>query len=595
MKNFQYILFSLFSTALFLTSCDLDRIPLDTLTLENYFTNQKELETYTNGFYAMLPTAGTIYGEQADVIIPTTLREEVLGKRTVPASGGGWSWTTLSNINTFLKYSGNCPDEAIRQYYDGVARFFRAYFYFEKIKRFGEVPWYDKPLGSTDNKLYDARTNRDELLTKVMEDVDYAIAHLLPYKSLYRVTKWTALALKTRIALFEGTYRKYHQLTGGNTYLQLASEAAKEFIDGSPYQLYTTGTQPYLALFSADKAIDTEVILARNYNTGQNIVHSVNQYFISGGSKPGVNKKIIDSYLNADGTRFTDMANYETLEYYQEMQNRDPRLSQTVITPGYKRIGGSTELSPSFSSATTGYQVIKWVTGTAQDGYNKSHNDIILFRAAEVLLNYAEAKAELGTLTQNDLDVSVNKIRARAGMPALEMSAANANPDPYLQAAETGYPNVNGANKGVILEIRRERTIELLDEGFRYYDLIRWKEGKTLEKQFKGMYFPALDAVKKFRVYDMNGNGTNDSQDICIYSGTSAPTSKSYDELTGVSIFLKLGENVELENGEDGGNVIVHDTRKSARTWNEGRDYLYPIPQDQITLYGGKLVQNPNW
>ena len=595
MKNFQYILFSLFSTALFLTSCDLDRIPLDTLTLENYFTNQKELETYTNGFYAMLPTAGTIYGEQADVIIPTTLREEVLGKRTVPASGGGWSWTTLSNINTFLKYSGNCPDEAIRQYYDGVARFFRAYFYFEKIKRFGEVPWYDKPLGSTDNKLYDARTNRDELLTKVMEDVDYAIAHLLPYKSLYRVTKWTALALKTRIALFEGTYRKYHQLTGGNTYLQLASEAAKEFIDGSPYQLYTTGTQPYLALFSADKAIDTEVILARNYNTGQNIVHSVNQYFISGGSKPGVNKKIIDSYLNADGTRFTDMANYETLEYYQEMQNRDPRLSQTVITPGYKRIGGSTELSPSFSSATTGYQVIKWVTGTAQDGYNKSHNDIILFRAAEVLLNYAEAKAELGTLTQNDLDVSVNKIRARAGMPALEMSAANANPDPYLQAAETGYPNVNGANKGVILEIRRERTIELLDEGFRYYDLIRWKEGKTLEKQFKGMYFPALDAVKKFRVYDMNGNGTNDSQDICIYSGTSAPTSESYGELTGVSIFLKLGENVELENGEDGGNVIVHDTRKSARTWNEGRDYLYPIPQDQITLYGGKLVQNPNW
>lgn len=387
MKHFQYTLFSFFSAALFLTGCDLDRIPQDTLTLENYFNNQKELETYTNGFYAIFPTAETIYGEQADIIIPTTLTEEVLGIRTIPASGGGWSWISLSDINTYLKYSGNCPDQAIREQYDGLARFFRAYFYFEKIKRFGEVPWYDKPLTSTDNKLYTPRTSREELLTKVIEDVDYAIAHLQTNKSLYRVTKWTALALKSRIALFEGTFRKYHQLTGSDTYLQIASEAAKEFMDNSPYLLYTTGAQPYLELFATDKAIDMEVILARNYNTGQNIVHSVNQYFISGGSKPGVNKKIIDSYLNADGTRFTDMANYQTLQYHQEMQNRDPRLSQTVITPGYKRIGGSTVLSPSFSSATTGYQVIKWVTGIAQDGYNKSYNDMILFRAAEVLLN----------------------------------------------------------------------------------------------------------------------------------------------------------------------------------------------------------------
>lgn len=180
-------------------------------------------------------------------------------------------------------------------------------------------------------------------------------------------------------------------------------------------------------------------------------------------------------------------------------------------------------------------------------------------------------------------------------MPALYMSAANATPDPYLQATETGYPNVTGDNKGVILEIRRERTIELLGEGFRYYDLIRWKEGKTFEKQFKGMYFPALDAVKKFKVYDLNGNGMNDAQDICIYADTSVPTSDTYPELANVSIFLKLGENVELENGENGGNVIIHDIRNTARTWNENRDYLYPIPQDQITLYGGKLIQNPNW
>ena len=114
-----------------------------------------------------------------------------------------------------------------------------------------------------------------------------------------------------------------------------------------------------------------------------------------------------------------------------------------------------------------------------------------VFRYAEVLLDYAEAKAELGELTQGDLDISVNLIRARVGMPSLDMAAANANPDPYLMSSETGYPNVSGANKGVILEIRRERAIELFQEGYgRYFDLMRWKAGYCLNQPFYGMYIP---------------------------------------------------------------------------------------------------------
>ncbi len=592
MKKIIYILAA---SVLTLSGCDLDRSPLDTLALENYFNTRQELETYTNGFYVLFPTAADIYGETADAVIPTTLIEEVLGTRSVPAGGGGWTWTNLSNINTYLKYSGRCPDTNAREEYDALARFFRAYFYFEKVKRFGEVPWYDQPLTSTDDKLYDPRTDRTVLMSRILEDIDYAIGYLPSAKSKYRVTKWTALALKSRIFLFEGTYRKYHGIDGYATYLEEAAEAAKEFMTSSPYGIYKSGNQPYRDLFASNSALDAEVILARNHNVGLNIVHSANQYFISGGSRPGLNKKIVNSYLMSDGSRFTDVPGYETQSYYQEMQGRDPRLAQTVVAPGYTRIGSTDVLSPSFSSATTGYQITKWVTGKDQDGYNKTDNDMILFRAAEVYLNYAEAKAELGTLTQADLDASVTPIRERVGMPALNMADANANPDAYLADAETGYANVSGTNKGVILEIRRERTVELLCEGFRYYDLMRWKEGAVFEKQFKGMYFSAIDPVKQFTVYDMNGNGTNDRLDLCIYSGNTQPDASAYPELADVTVFLQLNTHITLENGTRGGAVIVHDIGTQQRKWTENRDYLYPIPQSQITLYGGKLTQNPNW
>lgn len=593
MKKLYYLPIAL--AALTLSSCSLDKEPLDTLAAENYFNNRAELQTFTNGFYADFPKAETLYGETVDAIIPTGLTTEVMGTRSVPEKGGGWSWSSLANINTYLQRSSRCPDEAARKEYDGVARFFRAYFYYNKVKRFGEVPWFDAPLGSTDNKLYDPRTDRNTLMGKILADVNYAIENLPTTSSLYRVTKWTALALKSRIFLYEGTYRKYHGIDGYETYLKEAAEAAEDFITNSPYKIYTATGEPYRKLFVADNAVKDEVILARNYNLGLNIVHSVNQHFLTGGSKPGMNKKIVDSYLMKDGSRFTDQANYQTMVYYDEMQNRDPRLAQTIVAPGHKRIGSNNVVSPSFSSATTGYQIAKWVTDAGQDSYNKSHNDMILFRAAEVYLNLAEAKAELGTLSQGDLDKTITKIRARVGMPPLNMAAANANPDPYLTAVETGYPNVSSTNKGVILEIRRERTIELFDEGFRYDDLMRWKEGKVFEKQFKGMYVPALDSTKKFVILDLNGNGTSDSQDVCIYEGTAAPTVANYPELGGITIFLKLGENLSLENGANGGHIIVHDIKTKPRSWNESRDYLYPIPQDQITLYGGKITQNPNW
>ena len=571
----------------------LDQYPLDAISPETYYNNADELRSATNQFYGMFPGAASGYTESADVVCTFNLPAEVQGIRTVPTSGGGWNWEYLRAVNFYLSHSVRCDDVDAREHFDGIARFFRAYFYFEKVKRFGEVPWFDRELSSTDPELFRPRDSRDFIMDKILDDLTYAINNISDKKDLYNVTHWTALALKSRICLFEGTYRKYHGIPGYEKFLDECATASKLFIDNAPYAIYKTGAQPYRDLFSSMNAIEEEVILARDYDRAQNVMHEANANTLSPTyGRPGMNKKIVNSYLMTNGDRFTDQPGYETMQYYDEMQNRDPRLTQTVVGPGYMRINSDAVSSPNFGASTTGYQITKWVTDASGDGYLGSSNDYILFRAAEVYLNYAEAKAELGTLTQDDLKISIKKIRDRVGMPNIDMDAANANPDPYLCALESGYQNVTGPNKGVILEIRRERTIELLLEGFRYYDIIRWKEGKVFEQPYKGMYFPGLtqgSGDNRYDVFDMNDGTVGDKEkvDICIYTGKK-PSVKN------IRKFYKLGDEFVLTDG-DKGNIICHDIEKEPRQWREDRDYLYPIPTQERLLSNGTLSQNPNW
>ena len=571
----------------------LDEYPLDAISPETYYNNADELRSATNQFYGMFPGAASGYTESADVVCIFNLPAELQGIRTVPTSGGGWNWEYLRAVNFYLSHSVRCDDVDAREHFDGIARFFRAYFYFEKVKRFGEVPWFDRELSSTDPELFRPRDSRDFIMDKILDDLTYAINNISDKKDLYNVTHWTALALKSRICLFEGTFRKYHGIPGYEKFLNECATASKLFIDNAPYAIYQTGAQPYRDLFSSMNAIEEEVILARDYDRSQNVMHEANANTLSPTyGRPGMNKKIVNSYLMTNGDRFTDQPGYETMQYYDEMQNRDPRLTQTVVGPGYMRINSDAVSSPNFGASTTGYQITKWVTDASGDGYLGSSNDYILFRAAEVYLNYAEAKAELGTLTQEDLKISIKKIRDRVGMPNIDMDAANANPDPYLCALESGYQNVTGPNKGVILEIRRERTIELLLEGFRYYDIIRWKEGKVFEQPYKGMYFPGLtqgSGDNRYDVFDMNDGTVGDKEkvDICIYTGKK-PSVKN------IRKFYKLGDEFVLTDG-DKGNIICHDIEKEPRQWREDRDYLYPIPTQERLLSNGTLSQNPNW
>ena len=569
--------------SLLAASCDLDKQPLANLSPDSFFSTRSELDAFANGFYSNFPGT-SVYEEESDLIIRNNRSDWMRDGRSVPGSGGGWSWTALRDFNTLIELSANCKDENVRNEYIGVARFFRAWFYFEKVKRFGDVPWYDRQLGSSDDALYKPRDSRELVMSNVVEDLDFAIAHLPVGRSVYKVTKWIALALKSRACLFEGTFRKYHGIKlDGHTaewYLEQAAAAGEEFISTSGYSVYTGGgvENSYRDLFASTDAIGNEVILARDYDRNLSIKHNGTYYTLGNYGNPGMTRKMFCSYLMKDGTRFTDKEGWKTMTFVEETKNRDPRLAQSIRTPGYKRIGSDKVEAPDFGHTETGYMLTKYMQGVDQDVdlFGASFNDLPLFRSAEVYLNFAEAKAELGTLSQADLDKSIKILRNRVGMPNIDLAAANASPDPYLSAAETGYPNVTGENAGVILEIRRERTVELFDENFRFYDLVRWKNGQAITHKFLGMYFPAPGT------YDLDGNGT---LDVCFY------TDEAPSGLPAEVVKCKIGERVFFTEGDHG---YVDVTPNLPGVWNEERDYFYPIPTDELTL-NKNLEQNPGW
>lgn len=580
-----------------LTSCTdmLDKQPLSEMTDKSYFKNETQLQLFSNTFYDDILNKSP-FDQQSDLFVEQTLSDEMNGgnKRLVPASGGGWSWGTLRKINTLLGNINQCDDKDAVTKYTALARFFRAYFYFIKVKRFGDVPWYDKELFMNDESLYKARDSRELVMSHMLEDIDYAIENLPDKKeeksSPFRANKWAATALKAQFCLYEGTYRKYHQINlqghDANFYLQQAADAAKSLMDSGDYKLYSTGNpdKDYLNLFAEEDANPDEYILAIKFDLGTGIYHNATAYtLVPTHGRPGYTRKMINMYLMKDGTRFTDKADWKTETFMQETLNRDPRLSQSIRTPGYTRIGTTKVLPPDLSVSVTGYQPIKFVqdptaSGGQVDRNNRSTCDLPVFRYAEVLLNYAEAKAELGTLTQEDLDKSVNLIRARVGMPGLNMAQANAHPDSYMASAETGFTNVTGSNKGVILEIRRERAIELAQEGFRYDDLMRWKAGTCLDQDISGMYFPGSGS------YDLSGDG---KPDVILYTkGTTKPEAGS-----GVLVY-QLSKDINLTDGDKG---YINYKRNLDRTpFDETRDYLYPIPINERSL-NHNLKQNPGW
>src|SRR5690606_26549008 len=161
---------------------------------------------------------------------------------------------------------------------------------------------------------------------------------------------------------------------------------------------------------------------------------------------------------------------------------------------------------------------------------------------------------------------------ARVGMPNLNTAAANADPDPYL---EEMYPNVeSGANKGVILEIRRERRVELFNEGFRWDDLMRWKEGKKIEKPMVGMYFSGLGA------HDFNNDG---QADVFLHQGNTSGAPTTVTSLI----------NVQEGKVSDGATGTLNPFERGG--YCDERSAYYCPPAIGDLQLNQKLVQSPCW
>jgi len=543
------------------------------------FQNEAGLNTFVNGFYNYLDVGKILDDFNSDnmehISTPPAIRSSNYVLPTALGSGG-WNWSQLRNINYFIQnVNEHTEDINLKNKYLGYAKFFRALFYFDKVKSFGDVPWYSSPLSTTDDELlYKERDSRVVVMDSVLNDINFAVQHLEPVKSKNKITKWTALALKSRITLFEGTWRKYHEeanLPNADTFLKECIDASKELIDANVYSLYNTGNleTDYAEMFQLSSAPTDEIILARS-STQLFLYYTPNFTSTSNGNY-GATFSLISDYPMINGESYYHHYNDEIyqMEYFDEFIDRDYRLKQSVVFPGYIRIGTDTEVVNDFAQNRTGYQVTKRVGPPIED-QGSDDRDVILIRYAEILLNYAEARAVLNEITQEDIDLTLNAIRARAGIDSKLELPFNTDALQIERYTRTKDP--------IVLEICRERRIELAFEGFRKDDLLRWKEGHLFRSEYEGIY------IKGYNEYiDLNGDNNPD-----LYVLRPEDTEPS-NKISGVQYF-RLSSVNGLSEG-DYGRLVPYDREKqSFKDW----EYLNPIPLEELTL-NENLKQNPGW
>ena len=363
--------------------------------------------------------------------------------------------------------------------------------------------------------------------------------------------------------------------------MQEAASAAETVMKESGHSIYTGGGVELSMrdLFTSNTPITSEVMLASVADEGLGVLGSANWWWTSGtyGSRFNMIRSFVNLFLMKDGTPFTDKPNHEQIEFYEECQNRDARLAQTIRTPGYMRDGRPA--APNFNGYSyTGYQPIKYTLDDSKyDAGQLNTNAIPLFRYAEVLLNYAEAKAEMGTLTDSDWAATVGVLRSRAGITG-GLTSKPTKVDKYIQ--ETYFPEISDPT---ILEVRRERSIELALEGFRFNDLLRWKRGELMMMRWTGIYIPELN-----KEMDLDHDGTTD---VIFYKGE-----KPANISTSCTPIAVDGGDVTRQGitGSTSGNLTWYDNDPSRVWYEDGRQYYYPVPQSAINL-NTNLSQNPGW
>ncbi len=579
---------------IFASSCNddfLDKLPETSIGKENFFNTEEDLnlavynlydfpstDIYTNEAYTLTDNAYSTGNVELKTMMTTTPSSTTIT--------GGWNWGQLRNVNFFLENFSNAKiSEERLAHFEGLARFFRARFYVNKVKRYSDVPWVGEVI-TTDNedRLFGGRDPRETVVDNLLADYEFAANHVDATSPQGAVNRWMVKADYARFLLYEGTYRMYHpelNLQGtAPSLLQRAAAVARDVMDNGPFSLYTTGNpmEDYGTLFkSQNLGGNPEIIFARYYEA--NLLNGDSGEGVFGNYESYPLKDLVQSYLMADGSYYSSKPNYQQNGFVQEFADRDPRLYQTYAYPGWELVRSGTyaqgaglyvqQLAKNFS----GYHQIKGFYNTTNQD-ERNNMDVPLYRFAEILLIYAEAKTELGELTQGDLDLSVNLIRQRAGMPGMSL---NPSIDP-VKAAK--FPNVVSAQRAEIYEIRRERRVELAFEGRRHDDLMRWGVGKLLEQEPQGIYFSRLGE------HDLTGDGVPDI--VLLPASQTIPAERQKNSLGVTMAYYRVGtfgQDVSVFlGGPTSGNLQIVE---NSGTFEEPKFYYRPVPQQQVLL-------NPN-
>jgi starch-binding outer membrane protein, SusD/RagB family len=579
MKNILFLLI-----VVLVSSCELlDQPPLDRISNGSYWKSASDLENYTLQYYPSFPTFRNSTGylgnigadgfQGSDHQINATPVTTMNGTRTLTLSGGNWNWTSIRSVNVFLENYGKvqAPAENIAQFV-GEAHFFKAWFYFDKLRLFGDVPWYTTSLQVDSPELYNARSSRTVVADSILAHLDKAVAKLSMLSSVTggnnRLSKEAALLFKARVALYEGTWQKYHAGTAFATagtdpkkYFRIAADAATELMTPGKYKVAITGTtaEDYTKLFaSTNLASNNEVILWAKFDKTLNTFsHNFQQYVTSFTNQASITYELVQNYLGKDGKPF----DYKALEKTKQGsgfltalgEGVDPRLKQVVWVPGQtmwdNSAGTKVFAKPNLDQTgeaknATGFQLHKGAdpkdptAGGAQGFSTSCETGAVIFRYAEALLIYAEAKSELGEKV--DYTISLNLLRKRAGMPVFVAQA---------DASRANYANFGYTLTDELYEIRRERAVELASEGFRFDDWRRWR-AHSLFKGKRPSGFPYLKS--------------------------------------------EYAANLVVQTSADGLIDPFKTNIPNGYNFNEGRDYLDSVPVNELTL-NPALKQNPGW
>lgn len=565
------------------TSCSdsLDRSPKTEVTAKDFFKTASHLETYTNGLY--LDQLATVPNDDtgSDNVTMNTWAYDFLSMINSdgisPDNVGGWNestWKKLRRINYMLDNIDPAKmtiAEADLNHYVGIARFFRAMWYYNMVKKYSALPIYTKAMGATDESLYKASDSREAVVDFVIEDLQFAAKNVKTgLGQRTRVNRYAALALLSRVALHEGTFRKYHKelalQSSADKFLKIAESASQEIVDSKLFEIYGSSVSDYTALFTSSKLRENrEIIMAVEYDQalgrGNNTHVVLGEYF-------GLTNSLMKAYQMSDGSEYSELKADGTRKSYVEMfDNRDPRFAATFAYPGFKKSPENSEDAPYRPNIVYGgmMQLKFYPLITSQrQGWDRDYTSLPIFRYAETLLIIAEAKAELGNITQGDLDRTVNLIRTRVSMPAIKLSA--------------DIKNV----------IRRERRVELACEGFRLDDLKRWAQSDVLSAQPEGLYIAELGA------FDVTGDGVADIALLAKEGDEQAIPEDVRKTLLINFLADKDGKPTSIYlDGADGKSGYVKFVTNKKRAWQD-KYYYTPIPKHQLLL-NPNLVQSPGW